>query len=977
MGSVALLGIAIALAILDRVTATGGGGKPLLTYTAGAAYLYCLMTGFSLTLASIREERDQGTLGLLFLTPLGGGQIVLAKLFARSLRAFEGLIATLPVFALCVLLGGVTMAEFGRVGLALLNTLFVSACLGMFLSTKRLQTAAVAFLGGTLILSLGVIAPVLGGILASDYDLPSLAFVVAGVSPLFPLACSQAKLHALGFYGASLGASFLTGVFFLALAIRSVRGNWQDRQNQTKKQRRLKEFQNWDFRSGSRDPKYRAALLDRNPVCWLNCRDRYRSIGYWIYFAVVYGALFLCWRLLDRHGTPLGFWWLAAIVFDLGMRAKLNQAAGIQLVEERKLGSLEMILCAPVGLKRILAGLWMALRRQFGPVLLAVTALNLVLMGGLMALHTRDRYERVAEPATIFWIVACYTIINLSNWIALAWVGTWFGLRNKPDAALASFGMGRVMLRPWLFVGLIALTMLLLEFAGVEVWRWVTGAGWFGLGIAAVVLSDALYVRRARAEIPRAFQLAATGVLDQPLEPPRPPEPEDRSALRSLLDRLWRRKWLRWCTPLALAVLFVTGNRAWLGVKFERRLAQLRAEGVPSSRADLALETEAKRAEGATTALVESYRALAANRIYRHKELWRGFDRLRSPQAEDRKFREDDLEHLRAFVLTNRPAMNVFRQALTSGPPDFEVDHWNHESWPHYANLRAVVENMHCEVLLAVHEGRVEEALEWSRLSLEHTRLLEDADHARYIYHRQQQCRNLRDLTSLLLSSGLASRLQLSALQSQIGAILERTPGFISRQVDLWRAYLIEELTSGDRNRQFEAAMVYQQWSRVPPPARAGWELNALLGGMERARLGYLDALGQAQRIVSGTRPGGILEFRQIEGKGRPFSLGADAAPFAESLAMISYRQVFWSRLCLTAIAAERYRLDHEGALPSTVEELYPLYLKTIPVNPVDGRPLLIEARPRGFCVTAESESPLLYEGVYAHISNEELLVER
>src|SRR5687768_12538575 len=60
-----------------------------------------------LTADSISRERREGTLGLLFLTPLRASGIVFGKVFAQGIRAFTLFAAILPVAILPHLLGGV------------------------------------------------------------------------------------------------------------------------------------------------------------------------------------------------------------------------------------------------------------------------------------------------------------------------------------------------------------------------------------------------------------------------------------------------------------------------------------------------------------------------------------------------------------------------------------------------------------------------------------------------------------------------------------------------------------------------------------------------------------------------------------------------------------------------------------------------------------------------------------------------------
>jgi len=45
-------------------------------------------------------------------------------------------------------------------------------------------------------------------------------------------------------------------------------------------------------------------------------------------------------------------------------------------------------------------------------------------------------------------------------------------------------------------------------------------------------------------------------------------------------------------------------------------------------------------------------------------------------------------------------------------------------------------------------------------------------------------------------------------------------------------------------------------------------------------------------------------------------------------------------RASVTAIAVERYRRDHAGALPAVLQDLLPQYIDAVPQDPVTGGPL-------------------------------------
>jgi len=970
MGLIALVGVSVALVVMSHLTIAAGGGKELLTMVSVAAYGYCLMMGFSLTLGAIRDERDQGTLSLLFLTSLRGGQIVFAKLFARSLRTFEGLLAILPVFALCLLLGGVTMGEFARIGLGLVNALFVSACLGMYISSKRLQLAASAFLAGTLVFALGVVAPFLANLLAEEYKLPTIGLVAGSITPFFPIQHFEDASQGDGIYWASLCVSFLSGVWFLMAAIRSVRGNWQDKPNQTKKQRRLKEFQNWDFKSASRDPVYRATLLDQNPICWLNSRDRFRSTGYWIYFALIYGLLAFAWALLGHHDSPLPFFWFAALMFDFGIWAKLNQAAGIQLVEERKLGSLEMILCAPVGLPRILSGLWMALRRQFGPVLLASTGVNFALTLLIMAMHADSRgMAREAAPATIFWVFLYYTMANISLWIALAWVGMWFGLRNKPDSPMASFGLVRVLARPWFFLSLAFVILFILELFGMVVFKHMSPSGWVVLFACIAAGSNVLYVRKAKGRIPQAFQLAATGTLDEPHKP----QPAKASAFPSkgdsLLTRLWRRRFLRWAAPAAVIALVVLGNRWLMHREYQQRVARLHQNGVATTLDGLYAKVVARLPTDQPTAIQDAYNQFQPTILLR-----RAIRDLESPNVKAKR-RAESLALLRGHVETNRPALTTLQRALpvtgSAFPP--ETESYNSSRVRGLANLDQL---LRAAFYISVEDGNRNAAYDCLFQMIQHGSLRSQTGSLLWTKFRNGQITRLHSDIPRALDLGSPDRTRLDALQQELLKLRAEGPDYRETRVECICARLLEFLELQDPD-ELLADLFYSSSSRVPLKEKLRFGLFRLTGGVERMRLQTLDLAQAAAALATDPSPARWDAADRLLNEQEPGNFPYMLFRAFNNAITAFYDSELRLNLCIAAVATERYRLDHEGRSPRTLEELYPLYLKAIPINPISGRPLVLETTETSYTIGTQSDQDFFELGNQQRIENARITVQR
>lgn len=86
-------------------------GRDLFQFLHTALFFsICLLVPFSAA-DCISVERREGTLGLLFLTPLRARDIVAAKAFTHGLRALGLVLCVSPVFAIPLLLGGVTWQQ--------------------------------------------------------------------------------------------------------------------------------------------------------------------------------------------------------------------------------------------------------------------------------------------------------------------------------------------------------------------------------------------------------------------------------------------------------------------------------------------------------------------------------------------------------------------------------------------------------------------------------------------------------------------------------------------------------------------------------------------------------------------------------------------------------------------------------------------------------------------------------------------------
>ena len=125
--SAALLAIGASLispALAPAIAGIANTVNPLFGVQTACAFGLSILAGMFLTSDCLSEEKREGTLGLLLLTDLKSRDVVLGKFVATSVNALYCLLALLPVTAVPLLLGGVTLAEFWRMTLALLNGMF-------------------------------------------------------------------------------------------------------------------------------------------------------------------------------------------------------------------------------------------------------------------------------------------------------------------------------------------------------------------------------------------------------------------------------------------------------------------------------------------------------------------------------------------------------------------------------------------------------------------------------------------------------------------------------------------------------------------------------------------------------------------------------------------------------------------------------------------------------------------------------------
>lgn len=418
----------------------GSAGAILFKMLAWISFIFVCFTGL-LTSDVISQERREGTLGLLFLTDLRGYDIVFGKLMANSVQVFYSLLAIFPVLGLPLLMGGVTGGEFWRTMVVLVNTLFFSVALGIFISSISRDSQKALHATFLMVAFLIVAVPLLDWSLNwANAHLRIFSFVSPG------FAFWEIIKNSYGHFWFSLLLTNLLGWGFLALAIYFTPRIWQQKNSDAKNEARL---YNQRFGAPEQRNKFRLQILDKNPVYWLALRRRWS--GLFMKIAVMIAVALFAWSLLSAGLGVLGY-------FSHGIRMFLSFALQIWVagqaarffVEGWGNGALELLLCSPLNPRQIVRGQWLALQRIFFLPTVLLAAMQLI--GGILEV---SNYSQMGQNPMGGWasfraVMIVGGFINLFVGLAaLGWVGMWMGLTTKKQNVAVIKTFVYVEIIPW------------------------------------------------------------------------------------------------------------------------------------------------------------------------------------------------------------------------------------------------------------------------------------------------------------------------------------------------------------------------------------------------------------------------------------------------------------------------------------------------------------------------------------------------
>ena len=392
-------------------------GRNLFIQISYIAFFATISSGVFLTSDSLRSEKREGTLGLLFLTRLRGIDIVLGKLASNGTNALMALVALMPVFALSLLLGGVSGSELARVSATLLSALVLSLSVGLAVSASgESQGQAVLATGAWLLIPI-----------AAWHSLASAAALRYGNTSLpADFFASNPWNCLVGAVSVSTNAQprpfwiHTSGTFIVSCAILAFTA-WRLPHQSTDcfsdGTNREDLWRTYFRKVLPKRPAFDRAIVDRSPIAALiSSATTSRTVAWLAASAGVFATADARFSFTNRllSSDPDGFAFFVNIGALLTITTAVAWESCVFFQEARGSGWLELLATTPLRTTEFLDGQWRGLRRIFMYPCLVLSASLWV----------------VAWKLNTLGLVAFVHGDAFLNLVAASRAGVWFGLHN-------------------------------------------------------------------------------------------------------------------------------------------------------------------------------------------------------------------------------------------------------------------------------------------------------------------------------------------------------------------------------------------------------------------------------------------------------------------------------------------------------------------------------------------------------------------
>jgi ABC-type Na+ efflux pump permease subunit len=357
-----------------------------------------------MTADCVSREKREGTLGLLFLTPLTVLDVIAGKAAIHVLRALTLFLAALPILGLPLVFGGVDWRWVLIAAAAQANAVLLGIAAGIYASTRGGSTIQVMVVAEVFALGLAAISSLGNSLLASE---------VPGrwMGPGW----------LVGYVGTGIACSL--GLFALMLwaSVRRLQSTWHEESAAPEQPRWVRLFSTSDF--------WRvffhwntSRTLDRNPMAWIQEYSWTARLTKWGWLVALLVVEFVA---LTNFESNSGLIRQPLVISALSLGVAFSAVGSFR--REQATGLLELLLVTPLSVRQLLGG------RVWGICCHYLPALAVVWVGWIgdrflnPNLRTDPLMAAVSpNPLTfvLLVVIGLYLSLGRLNFF-LAWLLTW------------------------------------------------------------------------------------------------------------------------------------------------------------------------------------------------------------------------------------------------------------------------------------------------------------------------------------------------------------------------------------------------------------------------------------------------------------------------------------------------------------------------------------------------------------------------